>query len=67
MSYGCAVFTIVIRVVAKDLGGEASAPVLYLLGRWRRWRSLLLFHEVRRSSHIRRRRRYKWWRWRRNR
>jgi hypothetical protein len=66
MSYGCAVFTIVIRVVAKDLGAEASALVLYLLGRWRRWGCLLFFHEVRRSSHIRRRR-YKWWRWRRNR
>jgi hypothetical protein len=66
MSYGCAVFTVVIRVVAKDLGGEASAPILYLLGRWRRWGCLLFFHEMRRSYHIRRRR-YEWWRWRRNR
>jgi hypothetical protein len=66
MSYGCAVFTVVIRGVAKDLGGEASAPILYLLGRWRRWGCLLFFHEVGRSSHIRRRR-YKGWRWRRNR
>jgi hypothetical protein len=47
MSYWCAVFTIVIRIVAKDLGGEASAPILYLLGRWRRWRFLFFFHEVR--------------------
>jgi hypothetical protein len=47
MSYGCVVFTIVIRIVAKDLGGEASAPILYLLGRWRRWGCLLFFHEVR--------------------
>jgi hypothetical protein len=47
MSYGSAVFTVVIRIVAKDLGGEASAPILYLLGRWRRWGSLLFFHEVR--------------------
>jgi hypothetical protein len=66
MSYGSAIFTIEVRVVAKDLGGEASAPILYLLGRWRRWGCLLFFHDMRRSSHIRRRR-YKRWRWRRNR
>jgi hypothetical protein len=66
MSYGSAVFTIEVRVVAKDLSGEASAPILYLLERWRRWGCLLFFHEVRRSCHIRRRR-YKGWRWRRNR
>jgi hypothetical protein len=47
MSYRSAVFTIVIRVVAKDLGGEASAPILYLLGRWRRWGCLPFIHEVR--------------------
>jgi hypothetical protein len=46
MSYGCAVFTVVIRIVAKDLGGEASAPILYLLGRWRTWGFLLFFHEM---------------------
>jgi hypothetical protein len=46
MSYVSAVFTIKVRVVAKDLGGEASAPILYLLGRWRRRGSLLLSHEV---------------------
>jgi hypothetical protein len=43
MSYGSAVFTIEVRVVAKDLGGEASAAILYLLGRWRRWGVLALF------------------------
>jgi hypothetical protein len=63
MSYGSTVFTIEVRVVAKDLGGEASAPIVYLLGRWRRWGCLLLFHEVRRSCYVRRRW-YKWW-WRR--
>jgi hypothetical protein len=66
MSYGCAVFTIVVWIVAKDLGGEASAPILSLLRRWRRWRCLLFFLEVRRTCHIRRRR-CKLWRWRRNR
>jgi hypothetical protein len=66
MSYGCDVFTVIIRIVSKDLGGEASARILYLLGRWRWWGCSLFFHEVRRSSHIRRRR-YKWWRRRRNR
>jgi hypothetical protein len=65
MSYGSAFFTIEVRVVAKDLGEEASAPILYLLGRWRRWGCLLFIHEVRRSSHIRRRRYKRWW-WRRN-
>jgi hypothetical protein len=47
MSYGCVVFTVVIRIVAKDLGGEASALILNMLGRWRRWGCLLFFHEVR--------------------
>jgi hypothetical protein len=47
MSYRCVVFTIVVWIVAKDLGGEASAPIFSLLGRWRRWRCLLFFHEVR--------------------
>jgi hypothetical protein len=28
MSYGCVVFTVVIRVVDKDLGREASAPLV---------------------------------------
>jgi hypothetical protein len=46
MSYGNAVFTVEIRVVAKDLSGEASAPILYLLERWRRWGCLLFFHEM---------------------
>jgi hypothetical protein len=32
MSYGCVVFTIVVWIVAKDLGGEASTPILSLLG-----------------------------------
>jgi hypothetical protein len=45
MSYGCDVFTVVIGIVAKDLGGEASAPILYLLGR-RRWGCFLFFHEM---------------------
>jgi hypothetical protein len=64
MSYGSTVFTIEVRVVAKDLGGEASAPIVYLLGRWRRWGCLLLFHEVRRSCYVRRRRYKGWRRWR---
>jgi hypothetical protein len=47
MSYGSAAFTIVVWIVAKDLGGEASDPILSLLERWRRWRYLLFFHVVR--------------------
>jgi hypothetical protein len=47
MSYGRDIFNIVVWIVAKDLGGEASTPILSLLGRWRRWRHLLFFHELR--------------------
>jgi hypothetical protein len=44
VSYRSAVFTIVVWIVAKDFGGEASTPILSLL---RRWRCLLFFHVVR--------------------
>jgi hypothetical protein len=52
MSYRIAIRTIVIWII--DISGEASAPIMSLLGRWRRWRSLFLSHKVRLTYHIQR-------------